>query len=192
MEYLKFMDSICFLPFPLRKLSGAFGLTASKSRYPHYFNTTANLDYVGQVPDLEYYGVNKIGVSERTEFLAWYEEEKSVVFNNRQTLEGYCQDDVTVLRQACQVFRNEFMGIANMDVFRKSVTIASACNKVLRKLFLKPDTICLIPTGGYTGNKIYSRKVMMWRVYREQTDRCHIQNGRNGRAFRHPTCQISA
>jgi hypothetical protein len=133
MEHLKFIESICFLPFPLRKLSGAFGLTASKSWYPHYFNTTANLYYVVQLSDIEYYGVNEMGVSDRTEFLAWYEEQKSVVFDNRQTLEAYYQDDVTVLRQSCQVFRNEFMGIAN-DVFQESVTIASACNKVLRKL----------------------------------------------------------
>jgi hypothetical protein len=66
MEHLKFIDSICFLPFPLRKLSGAFSLTASKLWYPHYFNTTANLDYVGQLPDTEYYGVNEMGVSERS------------------------------------------------------------------------------------------------------------------------------
>jgi hypothetical protein len=104
MEHLKFIDSICFLPFPLLKLSGAFGFTASKSWYPHYFNKTENLDYVGQIPDTEYYGVNEMGVSERTEFLAWYEEQKSAGFNNRQMLESYCQDDVTVLRQARQVF----------------------------------------------------------------------------------------
>jgi hypothetical protein len=97
MEHLKFINSICFLPFPLRKLSAASGLTASKSWYPHYFNKAANLDYVGQIRDIEYYGINEM-VSERTEFLAWYEEQKSVVFNNRQTLESYCQDDVTVLR----------------------------------------------------------------------------------------------
>ena len=30
MEHLKFIDSIGFLPFPLRKLSSAFGLNASK------------------------------------------------------------------------------------------------------------------------------------------------------------------
>ena len=29
MEHMKFIDSISFLSFPLRKLSGAFGLTAS-------------------------------------------------------------------------------------------------------------------------------------------------------------------
>jgi hypothetical protein len=80
----------------------------------------------------------------------------------------------------------DFMGIANIDVFQESVTIASACNKVLRKLFLKPDTIGLIPTGGHTGNRNYSRKAMMWLVYREQTEGCRILHGRNGREFRTP------
>jgi hypothetical protein len=52
---MKFIDSISFLPFPLRKLSGAFGLTASKSWHPHYINKTETLDYVRQIPDLKYY-----------------------------------------------------------------------------------------------------------------------------------------
>jgi G:T-mismatch repair DNA endonuclease (very short patch repair protein) len=150
------------------------------------FQEDGNLDYVGQIPAPEYYGVNEMGVIERTEFLPCYDEQKSVVFNNRQMLESYCQDDVTVLRQACQVFRNEFMGIANIDVFQESVTISSACNMVLRKLFLKPYTIGLIPNGGYTGNKNYNRKAMMWLVYREQTDGCHICHGRNGLEYRLP------
>jgi hypothetical protein len=76
-EHLKFIDSICFLLFHLRKLSGAFGLTASKFWYPHYFNTTKNLDYVGQIPDRSYYGEKEMSVGERTEFLAWYEEQMS-------------------------------------------------------------------------------------------------------------------
>jgi hypothetical protein len=76
-----------------------------------------------------------MGVSERAEFFAWYEEQNSmsVVFNNRQTLQSYCQDDV-VLRQACQVFRNEFIRVGNIDVFQESLTIASPCNKALRRL----------------------------------------------------------
>jgi hypothetical protein len=32
---------------------------------------------------------------------------------------------------------------------------------VLRKRFLKPDTIGLIPSGGYRGNVNYSSKAMM-------------------------------
>jgi hypothetical protein len=152
MEHMKFIGSICFLPFPLRKLSGALGLTASKSWYPHYFNKMENLDYFGQIPDREYYGVKEMSVGERTEYLTWFEEQNSLVFDNRRLLEYYCQDNVTVLRQACQVFRHEFMRVGNIDVFQESVTFASAYNEMLRKLFLQPDTIGLIPSGGYTGN----------------------------------------
>ena len=34
-ENMNFIDSICFIPFPLRKLPSAFGLTATKSWYPY-------------------------------------------------------------------------------------------------------------------------------------------------------------
>jgi len=39
MEHLVFLDSVSFLPCSLRKLLEAFGLTTSKSWYPHDFNT---------------------------------------------------------------------------------------------------------------------------------------------------------
>ena len=50
-EDMKFFDSLCFLSIPLRKLSSAFCLTASKSWYPHYFNTEENLNYDHPIPD---------------------------------------------------------------------------------------------------------------------------------------------
>ena len=119
---------------------------------PHYFNSKENLDYVGPIPDVSYYGVNKMSESERKEFLAGYERRKAVVFDNRRVLETYRQDDVTVLRQACRVFRREFLQISNIDVSLEAITIAALCNKVLRKRFLKPNTIGLNPKGGYTAN----------------------------------------
>jgi len=36
-----------------------------------------------------------------------------------------------------------------MDPFQCSITIASACNKVFRRKFLKLETIGIIPAGGY-------------------------------------------
>ena len=185
MEHLVFLDSVSFLPFPLRRLPEAFGLTSSKSWYPHYFNTEENLDYIGPPPDVSYYGVNEMGEGERSEFLEWYEKQESP-FDNRRVLEQYCQDDVTVLRQACRVFRREFMQIGNLDVFLESITIASACNKVLRRRFLQPNTIGLIPTGGYTCNKSYSKKAMMWLLHMEETDGVKIMHGRNGREYKVP------
>jgi hypothetical protein len=47
-EHLVFLDSVSFLPFPLRKLPEAFGLTFAKSCYPDYFTTPANMNYVGK------------------------------------------------------------------------------------------------------------------------------------------------
>jgi len=89
-----------------------------------------------------------MGEGERSEFLEWYETQEPP-FDNRRVLEQYCQDDVRVLRQACRAFLREFMETGNLDVFLESITIASACNKVLRKRFLQPDTIGLIPIAGY-------------------------------------------
>jgi len=89
-----------------------------------------------------------MGEEERQEFFAWFESKKSDrVFDKGRVLEKYCQDDVTFIRQACPVFRRDFMQIANINVFVESITIASACNNVLRKRFLLSDTIGPIPTG---------------------------------------------
>jgi hypothetical protein len=91
-----------------------------------------------------------------------------------------------VLQEACRVLRREFIKIGNIVVFLLSVTIASACNNVMRKQFLKPNTTCLIPSGGYTGNVNCSNKAIMWLVYREQTDCCTKRHARKGRKYRPP------
>jgi len=127
---------------------------------------------------------------ERKVFLVCYESQRSETFDNMHVLESYCQDDVTVLSLACRVFRREFVQIGHIDVFVESITIASACNKVLRKRFLKPDTIGLIPTGGYTCNNRYSKKALMWLLHMEETDGVHIMHCLNGREYRPPELPI--
>ena len=132
------------------------------------------------------FGADEMGESERIEFLAWYDRQKDNVFDNRHVFEQYCQDEVTVLRQACQMFRRDFIEIGNVDIFLESCTIASACNKVLRKRFLKPETIGLIPDGGYSCNQNYSKKALMWLLHIEEMDGCKIMHARNGREYRLP------
>jgi len=70
------------------------------------------------------------------------------------------------------------MEIGNIEVFVEALTIASACNKVLGKKFLRPETIGLLPPGGYSANN--SKKALMWLLRMEQTDDCqiHVRNGR--------------
>ena len=116
-QHVTFLDSISFMPIALRKLPEAFGLSTTKSWYPHLFNTRAYLNYVGSIPDMVQYGVAEMGESEREEYTSWYDAQKNKVFDNRRVLEQYCQDDVTVLRQACQLFRRDFMDVGNVDIF---------------------------------------------------------------------------
>jgi hypothetical protein len=91
-------------------------------------------------------------------------EQKDEVFDKRRVLEQYCQEYVTVLGEACQIFRRDFMEIGNIDVFLEAVAIASSCNKVLLKRFLKSETIGLIPACGYSCNNKYSKKALMWLI----------------------------
>ena len=127
-----------------------------------------------------------MSVTERNNFLAWYEGQKDVVFDNKRVLEAYCQYDVSVLREACCVLKREFLQIGNIDVFLEFVIIVAACNNVIRKRFLRPNTIGLIPSGGYTGKVNYRNKAIMWLVYREQTDGCIVRCAGNGRNYRPP------
>jgi uncharacterized membrane protein YesL len=66
---------------------------------------------------------------------------KKIVFDCRRVLEHYCLDDVKVLRQACQIYRRDFMEIGTIDVFLEAVTIACACSKVLRKNSSNPKPL---------------------------------------------------
>ena len=142
------------------------------------------MDYVGPFPNVSYFGADEMSQSERMDFMTWYASQKDKVFDNRRILEQYCQDDVTVLRQACQIIRRDFIEIGKIEVFLEVFTIVCACNKVLRKRFLKPDTIGFIPTGGYSCNNNYSNKALMWLLHMEQIDDCKIMHARNGREYR--------
>ena len=185
-EHMVFIDSASNLPMHLRKLPEAFGLSLAKSTYPHKFNTKANLDYVGPIPDTSYFGADETSPSERIEFMTWYDSQKDEVFDNRRILEEYCQNDFILLLKAYQIFRREFIEIGNIEIFLESFTIASACKKVWRKRFLKPDTIVLIHSRGYSCNNNCSKKALMWLLHVQQTEGCRIRHARNGREYKLP------
>ena len=56
-----------------------------------------------------------MSAGDRTEFLEWYDSQRSVLFVKRRLLEAYCQHYVTVLRQAGQVFGRDFVQVCNID-----------------------------------------------------------------------------
>ena len=79
-----------------------------------------------------------MSASERRNFFAWYEGKKAEVFDNKRVLGLYCQYEVSVLRESCEVLRRVSIEIGNIDVFLKSITIASASNKCYVNGFSNP------------------------------------------------------
>lgn len=71
------------------------------------------------------------------------------IFNMRVEKGAYCESDVDILRQADMKLRDLFLQETGVDPLVQATTIASACNMVYRRNHLKPDTIGLIPSGGY-------------------------------------------
>ena len=134
-----------------------------------------------------------MGEEERRYFLAWYKSHKSKdpIFDNTRVLEPYCQDDVTVLRQPCRVFKGELKQIGTLELFLDSITNASACNNLLHKRFLQLQTIRLIPNGEYTFNNNYSKKALNWLLHTEQIDEVKKMHGHNGRDYKVPELPAS-
>jgi hypothetical protein len=65
---IEFKDSYLLLLNSLAKLTKGFGVDTQKSVFPHSFVNENNLDYIGPVPELKYFG-NKINLSEYNDYI---------------------------------------------------------------------------------------------------------------------------
>jgi hypothetical protein len=147
----RFIDSLNFIQLPLSQFPKAFNISGCKGYFPHYFNTIANENYVGDIPDVSFYGADLMKPREREVFLNWHREQRAAgyVFEMRTEIIKYCRADVNILRQSCLKFRECFLNTNSVDPLLECITIASACNLVFRRNFLKPETIGIIPQNGY-------------------------------------------
>jgi predicted membrane GTPase involved in stress response len=67
-----------------------------------------------------------------------------------------------------------------MDLFREAITISSICSKVFQTVFLKPDTVGIIPRGEYLMGDRQSIDTLQWLAYigLKKNDDTHAGNGR--------------
>jgi hypothetical protein len=93
---------------------------------------------------------------------------------------AYCMDDVNVPRQACGRFRNLFLKLVKMDSFGQAITISSIYNKVFRTMFMKPDSVGIIPREGLMYGDIQAVQDLQWLAYigRTHNSDTHASNGR--------------
>lgn len=188
---LVFLDSLNYFHMPLSKLPKSFGLTEAlaKGTFPHLFNTPANQHYIGELPAMEYYSPNSMPTNVRTDiFEPWYRELKNegYVFDFQKEIVGYCRNDVTILRQACMVFRKMFIAVGAVCPFDEGTTIASACFRIFRKNFLKANAIGIIPRAGYRWANNQSKKAISWLVWMEHFLGVRIIHAGRSREFKLP------
>ncbi|XP_054259245.1 uncharacterized protein LOC128983988 [Macrosteles quadrilineatus] len=168
---VRFIDSLSYFPMSLSALPKAFDLPPEKKKgyFPHLFNTVANQNYVGPMPDKKYYCPESMFEKSHNDFDKWYSEQiaNKYEFNFKKELLEYCMSDVDILAQACIKFRSLLLEQCNVDPFLESVTIASACNLAFRRNFLKPNTIGLIPKNGYRSST-QSAVALQWLTWEEE------------------------
>ena len=155
MDSVRFIDSLNFFQMPLSSFPATFNLEQKmKGFFPHLFNVPENMSYVGPVPPQHYYMPESMTLKTKEAFDKFYENAQAPVtrFDFKNELLLYCQSDVELLKLGCQKFQDIFEQYANFNPFNK-ITIASACNKDLRKNCMKKNTIACEPLYGWNGRQ---------------------------------------
>ena len=96
--------------------------------------------------------------------MIWHDslQQENYVFNFQDEILKYCRSDVDILQRCCMEFREMFRSVTDIDPFEKFLTIASACNFVFRKKFLRENTIAIIPPNSYRSQDKYSILALKW------------------------------
>ena len=180
---IKFIDSLNFIPMALSQFPKTFGKTElCKGYFPHLFNKEENQNYIGPIPDVDYYSPKTMKPEAREAFLAWHKEqvESNYLFDFKKEIVKYCRSDVAILRECCMEFREMLRDKTNgIDPFEKCLTIASYCHEVYRTNFLKKDSIAVFQHDRQLKMK-QSNTAVKWLSYEMASKGIHIQHVRNG------------
>ncbi len=177
---IRVLDSYNFISRPLAELPATFGITElAKGYFPYLFNTSENSNYVGPWPDAYFYGPALMKPDRRNTFYTWYNQQPGKVFNMEEELLRYCRSDVYVLMAACLRYEEIFFNETGVWPFNVAVTLPAACMHAYKKLDLKPNTIALIPPGGYNRREIQSNMALRWLMYISESQGVNIQHARN-------------
>ena len=180
---IKFLDSYNFIPLALAKIPKAFDIPElAKGYWPHLFNTWDNQHKcLSSLPEANFYNPENMSAVNRKSFFEWYSQHQNDAFDFQAELFKYCESDVHILANACLKFRYIFMNMTSsgqmpgIDPFAHTTTIASASLFVYRSKFLQPDTIGLLPPGGYNRQLHQSYFTKCWLGWVEYSNSIAIQ-----------------
>ena len=161
---IRFIDSLSAFQFPLLAFPKTFRLTELRKGYfPHKFNIPENQEYVGSIPAQDYCMPETMTPKRRQEFETWLQEQQDndVVFDFQEELVLYCKSDVRLLKEGCLTFKYSFEAKAGFNPF-EHITIASACNRELRRNRMIPKSTASEPVNGWHNRINQSRVALEW------------------------------
>jgi len=185
---IEWLDSLNHIAAPLDGLPKMFGLDTTqfkKGFFPYKFNVKENQKYKGKIPDMKYFEPDRMKPEKRKEFIKWWLEQhfKKVNYDFKKELVEYCISDVSILRKALEIYRDDAMTFnEGLDPLR-SPTIASYCMKVFRTNHLKDsETIAVLTKEEYTFCKsaFFGGRTNAVQLYKKWTPE-DIKNGICGR-----------
>lgn len=171
---IRFVDSCLFLQAPLRMLPTTYGLATTKGEFPYLFDTPLHRTYKGPVPERKYFDLVGRSKKELEEFDKWYSEKTQYDIQAERL--KYCEADVKVLREACEVFRAVQIEKNNADPFQYN-TPAKYCNTVFRYSHMKENTIGI---NMVRDKKAHSLEAACWIEDVMEKEHIRIQHAYNG------------
>jgi hypothetical protein len=94
------VDSYSYISSGLAEFPKMFGLQElRKGFFPHLLNVKPFWDYVGPIPDKEWYAYREMKPSKQKEFLEWHAQkvQEQYVFDFEYEMKAYCHSDVDIL-----------------------------------------------------------------------------------------------
>ncbi|MCP4587818.1 DNA polymerase [Pseudoalteromonas sp.] len=150
---LIFRCSLNFFPFP--DFTKAFGLNCSKGYLPFSLNTDKSQNYVGEFPDLVLFEPNSCTPAKAAKLKEWWMQkrekyiEKGKQYNFLDKMKKYCQNDVKLLRQGCELYHVSTVKLMGLDPLVSAVTGAQAINQVYRMNFVPKNAIAIVSNHGF-------------------------------------------
>ena len=104
---------------PFEKFTKTYNLKELKKVFfPPKFNTLENQNYVGKIPDKNYFSPDYFSLEKTREFEKWYDNNSNVLYDFRRELEEYCISDVKLLKKGCLKLRQKLLEKTGVDSFK--------------------------------------------------------------------------
>ena len=170
-----FLDSLNHLTGSLASLPKSYNIEnlVAKGFFPYKYVTIKNLNYVGEIPNEDYFCVSGMNDKRLNVFYKWYADMKDKQYNLKDEMIKYCRNDVFILSVCMNKYKTSMFNQFQINIF-DFTTKASLSHGIWRRDYLPEKTVLLI---NKKRQKNYSNECIVWLKVQEKKYNVSIQGG---------------